>query len=225
MTADASYTDLRTAAMENNAFQKTSASGRYQTFRRLREFYVLDSNIPVFSALRSLWDLDKLAQPMLAFLCASARDPLIRASADYILSLPVGAKAIKADFIAHLSNVFSGRYNADVVEHIARNMLSSWTQSGHLKGRTPKFRATAIARPASTAYALYLGYLSGLRGDALFETPWARILDHSQTELHEYTREASARGWITYRSAGGITDVEFSDMIRSGYKEEHHVTH
>jgi hypothetical protein len=224
-TPASTYEELRVAAVENNAFQKSSATGRAKTFRHLREFYTMNIDVPIFSALRALWDTDISAQPMLAFLCASARDPLIRASANYILSLPVGALVDKGSVITHLSDAFPERYSSDVLQRVVRNMLSSWTQSGHLKGRTPKFRATAIARPASTAYALYLGYLSGLRGDALFETPWARILDHSQADLHEYAREASARGWITYRSAGGITDVEFSDMIRSGYKEEHDVTH
>lgn len=212
-TPDATYDRLRVAAVENNAFQKSSASGRAKTFRHLREFYALNLDVPVFLALRALWDIDDAARPVLALLCASARDPLLRASADYTLHLPVGASATKEAIAAQLSNAFPGRYSAGVLPRIVRNVLSSWTQSGHLKGRTSKVRSRAIAGPVSTVYALYLGYLSGLRGDALFDTLWISVLDRPVGTLHDFAREASAKGWITYRSAGGITDVEFSDLI------------
>ena len=210
---DAGYETLRLAAVENNAFQKSSAAGRAKTFRHLREFYALNLDVPVFSALRTLWDVDMGARPMLAVLCASARDPLLRALVDYVLLLPLGASVDKEAVVKRLSDAFPRRYSEDVLSRVVRNLLSSWTQSGHFRGRTTKIRTRAVTGPASTAYALYLGYLCGQRGDALFDTTWTGILDRPMSALHEFAQEASARGWITYRSAGGITDVEFHSLI------------
>jgi hypothetical protein len=211
--ASATYDDLRIAAVVGNAFQKSSAAGRAKTFRHLREFYAFNPAMPVFSALKALWSADREDQPMLAALCASSRDPLLRASAGYVLPMPLGATATKDGITAHLSNAFPERYSADVLSRIVRNMLSSWTQSGHLRGRNAKVRVRTTAGPAATAYALYLGYLAGGRGDALFDTMWTSILDRPLSTRHELAREASARGWITYRSAGGITDVEFPSLV------------
>lgn len=66
------------------------------------------------------------------------------------------------------------------------------------------------ARPAAGGYALFLGYLSGARGNGLFTTLWARLLDIPPARAHDLAFEASRRGWIDYRRAGDVVDVGFS---------------
>ena len=97
---------------------------------------------------------------------------------------------------------------------IGRNTASSWTQSGHLRGRTNKVRVKAQSHPTSVAYALFLGYLCGSRGEALFHTDWAQLLDAPPHTLHEQAFLASQRGWLDYRHAGTVTDVGFSYLLR-----------
>jgi len=211
-TPGASYRHLQEAATSHNAVRKSSATGRDKTFRHLREFYALDSKVPVYAALRGLWDFRSDEQPMLAVLCASARDPVLRASGEVILALPYGSTVAKADVEGHLSERFPGRYSDTVLPRTVRNLLSSWTQSGHLEGHLIKKRKKATAGPASASYALFLGYLCGLRGEALFDTPWTGILDCSISDVYTYAAEASARGLITYKRAGGIVDVDVTSL-------------
>jgi hypothetical protein len=89
-------------------------------------------------------------------------------------------------------------------------VASSWQQSGHLVGKLKKKRNAALAGPASTAYALLLGHLCGVRGRQLFETLWARVLDCSTAQTQEYAREASRRAWVDYRQAAEVIEVTFS---------------
>ncbi len=94
---------------------------------------------------------------------------------------------------------------------IGRNVLSSWTQSGHLRAikKTVKVRALAHATPATAVYALYLGHLDGLAGQALLDTLYIEVLDAPLREVRELAFAASALGWLEYREAGGLVDVGF----------------
>jgi hypothetical protein len=76
----------------------------------------------------------------------------------------------------------------------------------------------AEAHSTSVAYALLLGYLCGERGEALFQTPWAQLLDAPPYVLHELAFQASREGWLEYRRTGGVTEVGFSYLLRQENK-------
>lgn len=211
-TPDDSYDDISRLVLEENVLGKRTLSSRVNTLRRLREFYALRPEIPLYSALRFFWNLSPEEQPMLAVLCAATRDPVLCASAETILGWPTGTAFRKQELEERLRSVYPGRYSTVVLEAMVRRLLSSWTQSGHLKGRSTKIRTRAVSGPASTAYALFLGYLTGLRGNALFDTVWVRILDTPPAEVHRHAFEASKRGWIDYKRAGDIVEVGFSGV-------------
>ena len=71
-TPSDSYADLREAVIVHNSVRKSTSAGRDKTFRHLREFYALNIDIPIYAALRRLWDICDDEKPMLAMLCASA---------------------------------------------------------------------------------------------------------------------------------------------------------
>ena len=204
-----SYEELRHLVLDENVLQKTSMAGRAETFRRLRELYALNPEVLVYRGLRFFWPLAPEEQPLLALLCALARDPVLLASASLVLSTAHGASLPKADMEAHLTAAFPGRYGVEVLAGMTRRILSSWTQSGHLTGRSRKVRAAPKTGPASAAYALLLGHLQGTRGGLLFETPWVSVLNVPARRVHELAQEASRRGWIDYRRAADVTDVQF----------------
>jgi hypothetical protein len=84
LTADiATY---RQAVIEENVLHKRTVSTRRLSFKRLRELYILDKSILLFRALRDLWEYEPDAQPMLALLCAVARDPLLRSTVDTVVA-------------------------------------------------------------------------------------------------------------------------------------------
>ncbi len=107
-------------------------------------------------------------------------------------------------------SAYPGSYGEAVAGKIGRNAASSWTQSGHLEGRTHKVRIRAHASPATVAYAMLLGGLDGSAGELLFATLYARAQDASDHTLRELAKATSQRGWLDYRSIGSVTEVKFS---------------
>ena len=146
-------------------------------------------------------------------LCALARDPILRLTTNHILDAEVGAVITPEEIEGILQREVPGRFSESSVRSIARNVLSSWTQSGHLTGRLRKVRTRANATPGSTAYALFLGYLEGRRAQRLFSSVWARLLDAPTERLLDFARAASRRGWLDFRSVGSVIEVRFPDLL------------
>ncbi len=206
--------EYRSAIVDDNVLLKETLITRHESFRRLRELYTLNSQIVLFRALRDLWGADPQAQPLLALLCAMARDPLFRVTADLILSAPLGTTVTPQMISAVVDSTFPGRFSRIILAGIGRRTASSWQQAGHLAGRTTKVRAQVEVRPVAVTYALFLGYLCGIRGEALLETFWVRLLDSPVHRLREEAFTASQQGWLEYRSTGGVTDIQFRYLLR-----------
>ena len=211
---DATLEDYRKAVVDDNALQKRTVTTRRASLRQLRELYALDLQVLLFRTLRDLWDADEEAQPLLALLCAVARDPLLRATADAVLDTLPGEPVTAEMLAAAVNAAFPGRYKPTVLHVTGRNVVSSWQQSGHLAGRATKVRIRAGCRPTTVAYALLLGHLCGASGNALFQTLWARLLDAPEHILRSQAAIASQEGWIDYRHAGGMTEVGFRYLLR-----------
>ena len=209
-TADAPT--LKTIAVDHNAVEKSSASGRAKTFRHLRELYGMDPSVDVFRALRIAWEGSEPDRPLLAALCAMARDPVFRGSAQVTAMTPLNAILGKGIFSEEVVADFPAHYSEGVVARVGRNIASSWTQSGHFVGRVNKRRIRANPGPVALAYALYLGHLTGYSGRRLFDTVWASILDRSPLELESLAQRASRQGWIDYRASGGMVEVTFRHL-------------
>lgn len=204
------------AVVEQNLLGKDTAESRKRTLRYLRELYLLRPDSILFRALRDLWTDDPAGQPLLAGLCALARDPSFRASAPAILDADPGDELTSADLADAVDKAFPTAYRETTLAKIGRNTSSSWEQTGHLEAvaRTQKIRTRATCTPATTAYALLLGHLEGVRGAALFDTIWGQVLDHPRAHLIEMATVASQRSLIDFRYSGGVTDVGFSELLR-----------
>jgi hypothetical protein len=199
--------------VQDNALGKKTESTRRLTAKRLGELYGLDRGILLFRVLRHLWDADKAGQPMLACLCANARDPLLRITSAAILPVPQGESVSAADIAQIVATEAPGRFNEDTLQKIGRNAASSWTQSGHLKGRIRKVRVRPVVTPESMAYALLLGHLTGARGSLLFDSHWVRLLDLTGTEIDALAFQTSRRGLIDYRRLNTVVEISFSGLI------------
>ena len=146
---------------------------------------------------------------MLAALCATSRDPILRATFDDVERLQPGQETTPQELAVAADEAFPGHHGGTVTARIGRNIAASWKQSGLLEGRARKLRTAPEATPANTAYALYLAHLCGARGDGLFSSLWARMLDRPITELRTLAAVAARHGWLEYRGAGNVTDVTF----------------
>lgn len=205
--------EYRSAAVEHNVLMKGTLTGRRQVFRALRELYALDPSVLLFRALRDLWDWEERAQPLLALLSASARDPVLRATTDIIIETRPGEAVTPQQLSRAIAEAYPGRYSPGLLDHMGRNVASTWRQSGHLEGHLSKARSRAECTPAAVAYALLMGYLCGQRGDGLLTSLWARLLDAPPHQIREQAAAASQRGWIEYRYAGAVTDISFRHFL------------
>ncbi len=214
-SATATFEEYKKAVQEDNILLKQTEATRQKSFRYLRELYGLRSDTLLFRAFRDLWSNNEEAQPMLAILCSIARDPSLRGSVDAILNTSLGDIVTPETLSMSVGQYLTGKVGHDTLAKIGRNVASSWTQSGHLKGRTNKVRVKAQAHPSSCAYALFLGYLCGERGEGLFYTPWAKLLDAPSHTLHNQAQAAAQFGWLEYRHSGTVTDITFRHFLRT----------
>lgn len=217
---EASKEEYRAAVIDENLLAKNTHSTRRYTAQRLAELYGLDPEVPIFRTFRHYWDVaSEEGRPLLAMLLALARDPILRLTAGPILSMEVGEtfdKTVLQDVIAAETE---DRFSETSIKKISRMTGSSWTQSGHLKGRYNKTRQHPTCTVANTAYALLLGFMSGVRGALLFDTFWIHVLDASDHDVHERAKAASRRSLLTYRNAGGVIEVDFSMILTQDEQE------
>ncbi len=211
----------RAAVVEENALLKGTATTRRATFKWVRQLYALDPALPVFGALRRLWEADAAGQPALALLCATARDPMLRATAPVVLGCAPGEELPAPRLAEAIEVAFPGRFNAGTLRALGSHTASTWQQSGHLVGKVRKYRARVQPTPTSTAYALLLGHLCGERGVGLFATLWARLLDTPPSALDAQAFAAAQRGWLDYRRIGEIADFGFATLLTVSDGEDH----
>jgi hypothetical protein len=204
------------AVMEDNVLGKSTVGARQRTLRYLRELYMLRNDSLLFRALGDLWSDEPSGQPLLAGLCALARDPVFRASAQPIFDSEPGDEITSSGLAEAVAKVFPNSYSDSTVGKTGRNTFSSWEQTGHLRSiaRTSKVRQRAVCTPSTTAFALFLGHLGGVAGAALFDTLWTRALDRPQAHLVDMAVVASQRSLIEFRHSGGVSEVRFTDLLR-----------
>ena len=209
----ATRADYARATMAENCLGKRTAATRSLSLQRLTELYGLDRRLLLFRAMRQLWERHETSRPLLALLLGLARDPLLRATATAVVRTPYGHEFARQPMTQALSEVAGERLNAAILDKVVRNAASSWTQSGHLRGRGRKTRERAQATPAATAYALLLGFATGSRGQLLFETPWCAVLDAEAGELMELTVAAKRLGLLDLKQSGSMMEVSFTPML------------
>lgn len=211
--SEGSRADYTKAIVDDNVTAKRTVSTRKLTSQRLSELYALDPVIPVFRIIRRLWNMEERGRPLLALLCALARDPLLRATARPVLDMAPGMELARQQLTDALSHAIGSRLSEDTLDKVVRNTASSWTQSGHLKGRGRKVRQIVTPTATTTAFALLLGHLAGKRGEELFESLWAQVLDSPPDELKHLAMDARRMGFLDMSQSGGVIEVAFSRLL------------
>lgn len=204
--------EYKEAILEENVLGRKSASARRKAWEHLRALYSLDKENPIFSALSTLAAEDEASVPLLALMSGATRDLLLRSTAGRISDTPFGSEVSPGDMSAEIEEKFPNRFSASNSNEMGRRTLSSWTQAGHLAGRTRRVRDRARPSVGSVAFALYLGHLSGVRGLPLYETFWAGLLDASDGEMDALAFAASQRGLMEYRRMGDVAEFGFSAL-------------
>jgi len=210
---DAIRDDYLAAIREDNCLGKRTVATRKLSSQRLSELYALDPPVPLFRAMRRCWYADRDGQTGLAMLLALARDQLLRASAPPVLRMRPGEELARQQMTDAIGRAVGSRLSESTLDKVVRNAASSWTQSGHLKGRGRKTRQIVTPTGLTTAFALLLGYVAGKRGTALFESLWAQVLDAPVGELLNSASDARRLGFLDMSQSGGVVEVAFSRLL------------
>jgi len=205
--------EYRKLIIEDNCLAKRTVATRRLSDQRLSEIYALDSGVLLFRVLRHLWQSDERGRPLLALLLALARDPLLRLTALPVVRLRPGEELGRQALTDALNRGTGSRFNEAVLDKIVRNAASSWTQSGHLEGRSRKCRRAVSPTPAVVTFALMLGYALGARGAVLFETLWSKVLDTGTDELIFLATDAKRIGYLDLKASGGVVEISFSRLL------------
>jgi hypothetical protein len=203
-----------TAIVEENALGKPTQTTRKRTAQRLGELYGLDPACPLFRLLRHYWPTDPASRPMLAFLAAAARDAVVREATPFVVAVAVGTAVTPEQIAKHLEEKYPKRFQTSTALATAQRLASSWGQAGYLVGKVKKNRSRPVVTPVVATFALLLGYLSGVRGKMLLDTPWTRLLDRTPAEIADLAVEASRQGWLNYKAAGTVVEITFPGLLR-----------
>jgi hypothetical protein len=157
--------------------------------------------------------------PQLCLVCAFARDPQLRYSFDLIRTLHLGDVLARSEMEQHLENGFPDRFSPAMKKSMAQNVNTTWTFSGHLAGKAKKTRRLPEPRPVSAAFAMFVGYLTGLRGDRLLDSLYASLVSSNRSQLQASLSLASAMGLLSLKQAAGIVEFDFSNLLTSAEQE------
>lgn len=210
--ADAARDDYIRAIIDDNCLGKQTVSTRRLSKQRMAELYALDPAVPLFAALRYAWEIDRAGRPLIAFLCAVARDPMLAATIPSVLPLAPGAEFRRDDMRFALRQAVGERLSDSILDKVVRNAGSSWTQSGHLEGRTFKRRQRVQPTPGAVAYALYLAHIAGFRGMDLFSSGWLGLLDCAPALAQDLSLEAKRMQLLDLRISGNVVAIRFPQM-------------
>lgn len=108
---DASKGGYLRATEEESCLAKRSGKTGSFADRHLAEFYSLDTAHFLFRVLRNCWMRDFARRPMLAILCAYARDSIFRSTASFIIKFPEGTAINNESLKEFIDSHEPGRLN------------------------------------------------------------------------------------------------------------------
>jgi hypothetical protein len=100
----------RSAIIEDSILGKPTRTTRERSAKRLSELYALVPDCALFRLLRHFWPADASSHPMLAFLLASARDPLLRDATLFVVGIKLNEPVTAEILSEHLSHQYAERF-------------------------------------------------------------------------------------------------------------------
>ena len=131
----------------------------------------------------------------------------------------------RADMEQHLEKGFPDRFSPAMKKSMAQNVNTTWTYGGHVTGKAKKIRRLPEPRPISAAYAMFVGYLTGLRGERLLDSVFAFLVASNRSQLQAALSLASAKGLLSLKQAAGIVEFDFSNLLTPAEQALLHESH
>ncbi len=198
----------RDAIVRDNLLGKPSIRAREAALYRLRQLYGVGAGSPIGAVLQCLWYRDPTGRPMLALLCALARDPPLRDGAAAVLDAMVGEQVRWPAIAAAFEARYPGRLGEQTAKSLAQHAASSWTEAGFLQGALRKERVRAKPTPTAASYAALIASFCGFGGARLLECRWLDVLDRPVEDRLALLRQAEGLGLARVRSVGDVLEID-----------------
>ena len=208
------------AVDDENCLGKPSGKARRLAARHLVKLYGFEDGELIYRVLAYLWSRDEQARPMLALLCAYARDAILRSSAEFIFALKDGEPYQRVNLEEFVDGLYPARFSPAMLRSAAQNIAGTWTRSGHLLGRNKKTRQLITPTPGAVVMATLLSYVTGQRGQLTFESEYVKLLDCSPTTAIELAKSAAQRGWMDVKHIGSVIEVAFPRILTNDEMEK-----
>ena len=130
---DSNPATVRSIVTLDNLLGKPTGTARRLALSRLNTLYGILTPRPIQIAALRLRARNVVGRPLLALLCALAREPLLRRSALPVLGALPGASVRWPDLASAILVEYPDRYSPKMLRSLAQNCVASWTQSGRLR--------------------------------------------------------------------------------------------
>jgi len=222
---DAPAAAYRSAVLAENALGKATFASRRKSHKHLAQLYGLDPRLALFRVLRQLVGEDPESLPLTGLVFAFSRDEQLRQTFSLLGQLRVGEVLERSRTEEHLESCFPGRFSRAMKASLARNVRTTWTVTGHLQGHRTKARSLPEPRMAASVYAMFAGYLLGLRGEVLIQSVFSTLVTPDPALIAGHLSSGAARGWLRFRHAGGVMEIDFSPLLTEEELRLLHGTH
>lgn len=203
---------VRTVDQEN-CLGKPSRTSRELSAKHLIRLYGFDGQQPIYRAMSYLWSRDVESRPLIAFLTAYARDAVLRSGVPFMQDLKDGEPYVRNKLEEFIEATWGDRFSETTKTAVAQRLAGTWTQSGHLVGRSKKHRQFLKPGPGAVVMALLLSYVTGHRGSLTFESEYVKLLDCSPATAIEQAKVAAKRGWLDVKHIGSVIEVAFPKIL------------
>jgi hypothetical protein len=210
---DADQGRYRTAILDENILGKPTYSSREKSLKYLLQLYGLDPQKALFRNLRKLAAHDTESLPLVALVISYCRDAQLRHSYELMEKLSPGNVLEPKKMQAWLEEGYPSRFSEVMKTSLARNVATTWTYAGHLQGRQIKKRSLPQPRPTASTYAMFAGYLLGMRGETLLGSVFGRLVGAQPSQLIAHLEWAGSMGWLRMRRGGGVMEIDFSPIL------------
>lgn len=205
------------AILSENLLGKSSTAAASSALKNLFSLYGLKAPPAITRAMMRLWAGDANSHPILAVLCALARDPILRDTALPVLSAPIGQRFGAKELTEILTDKYADRFSFATLRSLGQNCAATWTQSGHLAGRMTKVRTQVEATPEAAALSALIAQAAGFGGPTVLTSPWMAVLDASPEEQLGLLRRAQGRGLVRVRHAGAVFELQISPELMAEF--------
>ena len=201
-------------SMQNNVFGKKSQDGIKKTSGFLSQLYQFSLTLNKFKAFRFFWSIaDENEKVMLSFVFAVSNDYLLQENISVLSNYKLGEKVELESIENNIEKFHPNRYTKVTLHSIAKNIASSWKQSGFITGKVKNIRTEPEITYRVVSFAMLLAFIDGLRGDFIFQNNCILSLCISENKIRELAVEASKRDFMQYQYAGSVTSISFDSLL------------